>query len=109
MMEVDRLDDIEQRLIATGWATKPKDPFGGMDADEIAMARKLLERPAPPPAPTVQWYWRTNSLGREWRIGKGRLLRCRGFSEASLNSELRRLKADGYVIERGTDVQAVVA
>jgi len=110
MTEDIDLDELERGLRASGWSNRDKDPMRGFDAEERAMAAKLLAPPPEPIPPTVRWCWYSNSLGRQWRIyGDDGLLRCRGFSEESLSRQLREFKAEGWTLERTADVLAVAA
>jgi hypothetical protein len=102
-------DQLAERLIAAGWADKQRGSFSDLDAEQRAMAAKLLAPPPDPVKPTCRWRWTANSLGRQWHIVVGRNLLCRGFTDESLNTTLRKMKDNGCIIERGIDTVAGAA
>lgn len=103
---IDDFDAAAVQLRASGWAAFRKDPLGGMDEVERAMAKRLLERRKPVKAtkPLLEWSWHVNTLGRIWWLhrvdGPTRFAVERGFDQATLDAAVKRHRAAGYRVRQ---------
>lgn len=110
----DDIDELAAELAKTGWADKPKGL--GFTPEEQAMADALLADWAEPPAPTTstfEWSWASNTLGRQWRIAQlvdgRRLLLLRGFTQESLDGQIKRLRREGHIVREAVGQRAAAA
>jgi|GEM_PF-5902128 len=102
--QVSDLDAMEARLRVGGWADKPA-PMSDLDADDRAMAEKLLHWEPPASKLIVdryEWFWTANTLGRRWYLvrrtyGIG-TVHCSGFDEAGLKRAIQACRSSGLKI-----------